>query len=84
MDLEVMPRLNKGHNYILCIIDEVTNCLIMILVHQSRSEEIIDVLIENVITKYLVPGYVLMDEDNAFMSSLINYSFKRLDIKIKQ
>ena len=25
MDLTVMPRLQKGHRYILCIIDEVTN-----------------------------------------------------------
>ena len=28
MDLKVMPRLHKGHRYILCIIDEVTNFLI--------------------------------------------------------
>ena len=25
MDLNVMPRLHKGHKYILCVIDEVTN-----------------------------------------------------------
>ena len=25
MDLKVMPRSHKGHKYILCIIDEVTN-----------------------------------------------------------
>ena len=25
MDLKVMPRSHKGHRYILCIIDEVTN-----------------------------------------------------------
>ena len=25
MDLKVMPRLDKGHRYVLCIIDEVTN-----------------------------------------------------------
>ena len=28
MDLKVMPRLQKGHRFILCIIDEVTNYLI--------------------------------------------------------
>ena len=28
MDLKVMPRSHKGHRYILCIIDEVTNFLI--------------------------------------------------------
>ena len=28
MDLEVMPRSQKGHQYILCIIDEITNYLV--------------------------------------------------------
>ena len=55
----------------------------MILIHQSRSEEIGDALIENVITKYCVPDYIIMDQDSAFISSLMNYLFKKLDIKIK-
>ena len=28
LDLKVMPRLQKGHQYILCVIDEMTNYLI--------------------------------------------------------
>ena len=36
IDLKVMLRLKKGHKYILCIIDEVTNYLISVLIHQSR------------------------------------------------
>ena len=34
MDLKVMPRSNKGHKCILCII--VTNYLITVPIHQSR------------------------------------------------
>ena len=34
---------------ILCITDEVTNYLITLPIHQSRSEEIADALIDNVI-----------------------------------
>ena len=83
MDLKVMPRLNKGHKYILCIIDEVTNYLIMVPIHQSTSEEIGNALIGNVITKYCVPDYIIMDEYSPFMSSLMNYSFKKVTIKIK-
>ena len=30
MDLKVMPRSCKGHKYILCVIDEVTNYLITV------------------------------------------------------
>ena len=37
MDLKVMPRSHKGHKYILCIIDEVTNYLITVPIYQARS-----------------------------------------------
>ena len=83
MDLKVMPRSNNAHKYILCITDEVTNYLITVPIHQSRSEEKGDAQIENFITKYCVPDYIIMDQDSAFMSSLMNYLFKKLDIKIK-
>ena len=63
MDLTVMHRLHKGHKYILCIIDEVTNYLITVPIHQAKSEEVGDALIENVITKYCVPEYIIMDQD---------------------
>ena len=51
MDLKVMPRSHYGHKFILCIIDEVTNYLITVLIYHSRSEEIGNALIENVISK---------------------------------
>ena len=83
MDLKVMPRSHKGHRYILCIIDEVTNFLITVPIFQARSEEIGEAVLENVITKYCIPEYIIMDQDSAFMSSLMTYLFHRLDIKIK-
>ena len=59
------------------------NYLITVPICKSKSEEIDDALIENVITKYCVPEYIIMDKDSAFMSSLMNYLFQKLDIKIK-
>ena len=53
MDLKVMPRSQKGHKFILCIIDEMMNCLIMVPTFQSRSEEVGEALIEPVISKFL-------------------------------
>ena len=53
MDLKVMPRSHKGHKFILCIIDEVTNYLIIVPIYRAKSEEIGEALIENVITKYV-------------------------------
>ena len=58
MDLNVMLRSNKGHTYILCIIDEVTNYLITVPIHQLKSEEIGDTLIEDKISKSCIPDYV--------------------------
>ena len=78
-----MPKSNKGHRFILCIIDEVTNYLITILLYQSKLEEVRKVLIEQVITKYCIPDCIIMDLDSAFMSSLMNYLFGKLNIKIK-
>ena len=82
MDLKVMPKSHKGHKFILYIIDEVTNYLIAVPINHSRSEEIGGALIENVISKYCIPDYIIMDQDSAFMSMFMNYLFKRLNIKI--
>ena len=78
-----MPRSHKGHRYILCVIDKVTNYLVTGPIFQARSEEIGEALIENVITKYCIPEYIIMDQDNAFMSSLMTYLFHKFLIKIK-
>ena len=83
MDLKVMPRSQKGHQYILCVIDEMTNYLITTLLYQARSEEVGEALIENVISKLGIAEYMIMDQDSAFMSSLMSYLFKKLGISIK-
>ena len=83
MDLKVMPRSHKGHQYISCIIDEVTNYLITFPIYQARSEEIGEVLINNVITKYCIPEYIIMDQNSAFMSSLMTYLLAKFNIKIR-
>ena len=83
MDLKVMPRSQKGHRYILCIIDEVTNILLTVPIFHARSEEIGEALTENVITNYCIAEHIIMDQDSAFMSSLMTYLFHKFNIKIK-
>ena len=61
MDLKVMLKSYRAHKFILCIIDEMTNYLITMPIHQARSEEIGDALIDNVISKYGIPEYMFMD-----------------------
>ena len=83
MDLKVMPRSSKGHKFILCIIDEVTNYLITVPMYQSKVEEVGEALVKHIITKYCIPDCIIMDQDSTFMSSLMNYLFSKFNIKIK-
>ena len=78
-----MPKSDKGHKFILCIIDEVTNYLITVRLYQAKSKEVGEALIENVIMKYCIPDCIIMDQDSTFMSSLMNYLFTKFNIKIK-
>ena len=81
MDLKVMPRSQKGHKCILCIIDEMMNYLIMVPIYHSRSE-VGETLIEHVISKFCAPDCIIVDQDSTFMSTLMNYLFRKLNIKI--
>ena len=83
MDIKVIPRSNEGHTFILCIIDEVTNYLITVPLYQSTAEEVGEALIEHVLPKYCIPDCIIMDQDSAFMSSLMNYFFSKFNIMIK-
>ena len=77
-----MPRSQKGHKFILCIVDEMTNYLITVPIYHLRSEEIGEALIEHVILKFCTPDCIIMDQDSAFMSTLMSYLFRKVNIKI--
>ena len=83
IDLKLMPKSHYGHKFILCIIDEVTNYSISIPIYQAKSEEVGEALIENVITKYCVPEYIIMDQGSTFISSLMTYLLNKFNIKIR-
>ena len=83
MDLKVMPRSQKGNKFILCVIDEVTNYLITVSIFHTKSEEVGEALIENVITKYCIPDCIIMAQDSTFMSIMTNYVFRKFEIKVK-
>ena len=56
--------------------------LITVSIYQAKSEEIGEALIENFI-KYCIPEYIIMDQDIAFMSSLMTYLLNKFNIKIR-
>ena len=78
-----MPRSYREHKFILCIIDEVTSYIITVPIHKAKSEEVGDPLIENIITKYCVPEYIIMDQDSTFMCSFMPYLLNKFNIKIR-
>ena len=78
-----MPRSYEGNKYIQCVTNEVTNYLITVPIFQARAEEIGEALIKNVITKYCIPEYIIMDQDSVFMSSIMTYLLNKFGIKIK-
>ena len=57
--------------------------MVTVTIFHARSEEIGQALIENVITKYCIPEYIIMDQDSAFMSSLMTYLLHKFHIKLK-
>ena len=61
----------------------MTYSLITVPIFQARSEEIGEALIENIITKYCIPEYTIMDQDSALMSTLMTYLLDKFIIKIK-
>ena len=67
----------------MCVIDEVTNYLITVPIFHAKSGEVGEALIEHVIIKYCIPDCIIMDQDSAFMSSLMNYLFRKFEIKVK-
>ena len=83
MDIKVIPKSNRGHKFILCIIDDITNYLITVPLHQSKLEKVGEALIEHAIMKYCIPNCIIMDQESAFMSSIMNYLYSKFNIKIK-
>ena len=61
----------------------MTIYLITVPIYQSKAEEIGSALIENIITKYFILDCIIRNQESVSMSSLMNYLFSKLDIKLK-
>ena len=77
INLKVMTR-SKDTDTSYVSLMKVTNYLVTVPIFQARSEENVEALIENVMTKYCIPKYIIMDQDSTFMSSLMTYPFPQI------
>ena len=74
-----MLRSQKGHKFILCIIDVMTNYLIMVPIFWSRSEEVGEALIEHVISKFCAPDCIIMDQDSVVYVNLNELPISKIE-----
>ena len=63
--------------------DEVTNYLVTIPLHRGTSHEVGETLINHIFCKHGSPSYLIFDEDQAFLASVMQYIYKRLGIRIR-
>ena len=61
----------------------MTYYFITVPIPQSRLKEIGDALMDNVMSYFCIPGYIIMDEDSTFLSSLMKYLLKKFNINLK-
>ena len=77
---QLQPRINVNNRPLSKL---SMNYIIMAPVKQAKSEEIGEILINSIFSKYCIPDYIIMDLDSVFMSLLMTYLFKKLGIKTK-
>ena len=58
------------------------NYLVTVPIYHLRSEEVGEVLIDHITLKFCAHDCIIMDQDSTFMSTLMNYLFRKLNIKI--
>ena len=81
MDLKVMPKSHKGHKFMLCVIDEMTNYLITMPIYHTTSDEIGDALIDNIISKYGIPEYMIMETRQCIYVHTYDLSVQKVKYK---
>ena len=80
-DIKHMYRASTGNKFILAVRDKVTNYLVAIPLYGGTSHKVREALIIHMLCKH-GPFLFDFDEDQGFSSSVLQYIYKRLDIKI--
>ena len=77
-DIKYMYRVSAGHIFILMVVDEVKNYLVTIPLLKGTFYEIGEALINNVFCKHGPPHYLIFDQDQTFLSSVMQCVYRRL------
>ena len=81
MDMKQMPP-NHGYTHILVLLCEVSNYMVALPLHSTKTSYILGVLQRGYLAYFGPPSHIICDQDPAFTSSLMEAFASQLDIKI--
>ena len=83
MDLKVIRKSYTGHKFILYIIDEVTNYLITVPIHQAKSDEVGEPLIKTFYQNIVFQNIFSWIKIVPLCLHLMTYLLNKFNIKIR-
>ena len=79
--MKQMP-VNKGYSHILLLLCEVSNFLVALPLHSTRTPHILDVFQRGYLAYFGPPTLIVCEQDPAFTSSLMEAFVTQLNIKV--
>jgi hypothetical protein len=82
MDIKHMPPTKSKYKFILVLLCEVSNYVILAPLRSTTAEEVCEALIQNLFCYFGTPTHIICDQDPAFLANLMQYMMKQYDIKM--
>ena len=81
MDMKEMPPSN-GYTHILVILCEVSNFMVALPLHSTRTQTILDAFQKGYLAYFGPPTHIMCDQDTSFSSSLMEAFTEKLNIRM--
>ena len=81
MDMKQMPPSN-GYTHILVILCEVSNFMVALPLHSTRTQTILDAFQKGYLAYFGPPTHIMCDQDTSFSSSLMEAFAEKLNIRM--
>ena len=81
MDIKHMP-ISHGHSYILVLLCEVSNYMVALPLHSTKTPHILQVFQKGYVAYFGPPTHIVCDQDAVFTSSLMEAFTEQLGIKM--
>ena len=81
MDMKEMPPSN-GYTHILVILCEVSNFMVALPLHSTRTQTILDAFQKGYLAYFGPPTHIMCEQDTSFSSSLMEASAEKLNIRM--